>query len=190
MWWEIRTAGMKSEVTRVAAAKINNPAAHRSHTIFPTSKSCRPACPSTTRVPTAIVTSAMPAAKNKCIVPIRAAGQSADATQPANKPPTAQRTALPGVLETLPRRNTGVSSANQTTITPARSTCPAASIPQTSSAKLPYTNNPHPTAAQNRGHQPGGGVADSSNECPLAIPKNRGSRYGPIPNNGNSGNPW
>ena len=45
-------------------------------------------------------------------------------------------------------------------------------------------------AAIARGHHPAGGRGESSNEWRLSMPKNRGSRYGPMPINGNSGNPW
>ena len=101
MRWETRMAGRKSALIRVAAASTSNPVTQRSQTIFPPNKSWRPAWPSTTRVPTAMVTKPRPAAKNKCSEPTRANGQKAAQAQPAARLWSAQRTALPGVVESF-----------------------------------------------------------------------------------------
>ena len=90
---------MKSALIRVVAARRIKPLTQRSQRILLSNKSRRPAWPRTTRAPTASVTKPRPETKNKCSEPMRADGQMAAQAQPAAKPCSPQRTALPGVVE-------------------------------------------------------------------------------------------
>ena len=121
MWWETMISGQKSAEARVVAATTASPISQRSQTIFPPRRSWRPACPRVTRVATANVRRPIPETNRRCRLATRSTGQSAAPTQPSTNEPAAQRTAVAGVVPCFARRNTGVSQANHTRITAARS---------------------------------------------------------------------